>query len=154
MAEIAAMGSKTVPMGNVEGKLLIIMVKIIGINNVTILTSNKVKAKEFYTKTLGFEKIEKRKHLWIKIGSQYIHITENSGKSVSNTFYHFAIEVENLRDYLKEIMNKNVEVFDLDENQNMILVNTSLDQKKRNYFVEDLDGNLIEFIDSDNMFFK
>ena len=130
------------------------MTKILGVNHITILTSNKEKAEKFYIDTLGFEKVSKGNHLWIKVGNQYIHITDNSGKPNKDTFYHFAIEIENLKEYLEEIVKKGVSVFDLDERQNKILVNSDFNKDRRNYFINDLDGNLIEFIDSKNGFFK
>lgn len=111
------------------------------INHVTLLVKDKQRSKKFYTEVLGFEKKESDNCLWIKIGDQYIHITENSGGPVTGTFYHFAIEIDDLPLYLEKLKEKGVEVFDFSED-------------KLQYFIRDIDGNLIEFIDAGNIFFK
>lgn len=105
------------------------------------MVSDKNASRKFYTEILGFEKKEIDGRLWIKVGDQYIHITENSGKPVPDTFYHFAIEIDNLADYKNILKDKGVNIFDYSED-------------KRQSFLKDLDGNLIELIDSDDQFFK
>lgn len=110
------------------------------INHVTLLVKDKKESERFYTEVLGFNKRED-KGLWIEIGDQYIHITENSGEPVSDTFYHFAIEIDDLPVYLEKLKEKGVEVFDFSDN-------------KLQNFIRDIDGNLIEFIDASNNFFK
>ena len=47
-----------------------------------------------------------------------------------------------------------VDVFDLDADQHQIRTNTDLDMPIRQFFVRDPDGNLIEFCDAGNPFFK
>jgi len=111
------------------------------INHVTLLVKDKQEAERFYTLILGFEKKEDEGRLWIRIGDQYIHITENSGAPVADTFYHFAIEMDDVPAYAEMLREKGVGVFDVPENPL---------QK----FVRDVDGNLIEFIDSNDKFFK
>ena len=111
------------------------------INHVTILVTDKNIAKKFYTKILGFEKKEIDGRLWIKIGEQYIHITENSGQPVPNTFYHFAIEIDNLPNYKTSLRDRGVNVFIFPDNP---LQN----------FLKDPDGNLIELVDANDKFFK
>jgi len=128
------------------------MPKAIKINHVTVLVSDKNKAKEFYCETLGLEKQEVGNSLWIRIGNQFIHVTENSGSNVPNTFYHFAIEVENVKDYVNELKNKGVWVFSFDENKNEIEIENK--SEKQQYFLRDLDGNLIELVDTENKFFN
>tara|TARA_Y100000310_G_C20602498_1_gene773791 strand:+ start:385 stop:717 length:333 start_codon:yes stop_codon:yes gene_type:complete len=108
------------------------------INHVTILVKDKKKSEKFFTEVLGFKKRKTDKYLWIKVGKQYIHITENSGKPIPNTFYHFAIEINDLHDYLKKIKEEGVKVL----------------KDKFQYFIRDPDGNLIEFVDKGNKFFK
>lgn len=109
------------------------------INHVTLLVDDKKRAKKFYTKVLGFRKKEKDGHLWIKVGDeQYIHLTQNSGKPRPDTFYHFAIEIDNLEEYLRKLEVKEVKIIKIGH-QN---------------FIKDLDGNLIEFVDSKDNFFK
>ena len=111
------------------------------INHVTILVSDKNLSRKFYTEVLGFEIKEIDGRLWIKIGEQYLHITENSGEPVPNTFYHFAIEVDNLADYKITLKNKGVDIFDFS------------DSNLQN-FLRDPDGNLVELIDAADKFFK
>lgn len=111
------------------------------INHVTLLVKDKKESEKFYTEVLGFEKKESDDYLWIEIGDQYIHITENSGEPVPDTFYHFAIEIDDFPVYLEKLKEKGVEVFDFSEN-------------KLQNFIRDIDGNLIEFIDASNNFFK
>jgi catechol 2,3-dioxygenase-like lactoylglutathione lyase family enzyme len=111
------------------------------INHVTLLVKNRDESEKFYTEILGLDKKEVGNSLWIKIGDQYIHLAENSGEPVPNTFYHFGIEIDNLSDYLKKLKEKGVEFFYFSENK---LAN----------FIRDPDGNLIEFIDTNDIYFK
>ncbi|MFZ4631805.1 MAG: VOC family protein [Patescibacteria group bacterium] len=111
------------------------------INHVTILVKDKNVSRKFYTEILGFESKEIGGRLWIKIGEQYLHITENSGVPVPNTFYHFAIEIDNLTDYKINLKNKGINIFDFS------------DDNLQN-FLRDTDGNLIELIDVNDDFFK
>ena len=111
------------------------------INHVTLLVADRGKAEEFYAGVLGLEKEERSGHLWIKVGEQYVHLTENSGPVAGDSFYHFAIEIENLPGYLEQIGCRGAEVFDV-----------ALERTQG--FVRDPDGNLIEFIDEKNNFFK
>jgi len=111
------------------------------INHITLLVKDKQKAEDFYTKVLGFDKKESEDYLWIKIGDQYIHITDKSGRPVKNTFYHFAIEVDDLFEYVKKIRSRGADVFDFSKS-------------RLQSFIKDPDGNLIEFIDTKDNFFK
>lgn len=80
--------------------------------------------------------------MWIEIdGGRCIHLTENSGDPVSGTFYHFGIETDNLPACMERLKAKGVDIFDFsgDKLQN---------------FIRDIDGNLIELIDSKDKFFK
>lgn len=50
------------------------------INHVTVLVTDKKHAEEFYVGKLGLEPVRVGKSsLWIKVGDQFIHITDNSG---------------------------------------------------------------------------
>lgn len=129
------------------------MSRAIKINHVTILVKDKEKAERFYGEILGLEKINIGESLWIKIGDQFIHITNNSGAPVLNTFYHFAVEFENLQTVVKDIMAKGIDVFDLDDKLQPFYVNANLDREIRHFFVRDYDGNLIELIDAKNKFY-
>lgn len=124
-----------------------------GINHVTILVSNKDRAREFYTNVLGLEPVNVGKSLWMKAGSQYIHVSQNSGNPVAKTFYHFAIEVDDFKTYLHDLIQKGIEVFDLD-NLQKVKINTDLEDETRQFFVNDPDGNIVEIIDTNNPFFK
>jgi catechol 2,3-dioxygenase-like lactoylglutathione lyase family enzyme len=125
------------------------------INHVTLLVEDKARAEAFYTKTLGFERQEGLgSATWIKIGDQFIHLTSNSGMPVSQTFYHFCIAIDGLKEYLEQLIAKGVDVFDLDADQNQIRTNADLDISVRQFFIRDPDGNLIEFCDAKNPFFK
>ncbi|EKE27309.1 MAG: hypothetical protein ACD_3C00225G0012 [uncultured bacterium (gcode 4)] len=130
------------------------MYKATKINHVTILVKDKEKTEKFFTEILGLEKISVGESLWIKIGDQYVHISNNSGAPVSNTFYHFAIEYENLSDVIKGIIEKGIDVFDLDKEIRPISINSEFNKEGRQFFVRDYDGNLIELIDSGNKFFN
>lgn len=125
-----------------------------GINHVTVVVKDKQEAEKFYCDILGFEKKDVGKSLWVKIGNQYIHINENPDLLRKNTFHHFAVEVKGLIPFLQTLIEKGVEVFDLGNNIEKIDLNTNLQKEGRTYFVYDPSGNLIEFIDSDNSFFK
>ena len=131
------------------------MTKAIEINHVTVLTKNKERARDFYIDTLRLEDhtFGENNHFWVKVGKQYIHISESSGSPVANTFYHFAISVDGLQEYLKTIIEKGVEVFELDDEMKPTNINQGLDKEPRQYFVHDPDGNLVELIDKSNSFF-
>jgi glyoxylase I family protein len=125
---------------------------ISGINHVTVLISDIDKAVKFYGETLGLEIFPSGKCTWVRVGNQFIHLAQNSGISTPNTFSHFAIEVDSLMEYITGLVSKGVEVFDLNDDLNKI--NCDLEVPNRQFFVTDPDGNLIEFIDSNNIFFK
>lgn len=121
------------------------------INHVTILVKNKTESKIFYTEILGLKKFERNGRLWIKVGDQFIHITDNSGKPVRGTFYHFAIEVKGLKNFVNKIRVKGVKIFDVDIKP---LPANEVLKSQSNYFIKDPDGNLIEFIEENNHFFN
>jgi catechol 2,3-dioxygenase-like lactoylglutathione lyase family enzyme len=127
---------------------------IIGINHVTVLVEDKEKAVKFYSEVLGLQTFPVGKSTWMKVGNQFLHITKASGKTVSNSFYHFAIEVDSFKEYIDNLIGKGVEVFELDESLNKIMVNNELDNPTRQFFVHDPDGNLIEIINCESSFFK
>jgi len=126
----------------------------IGINHVTICVQNKGIAEDFYMTKLGWEKVVKGQSLWVKIGDQFIHIHEDQDKMANNDSRHFAIEVDDLIKYLAEIVSRGVPIFDIDANNEPIIINCNLNKPNRNYFTKDPFGYLIEFIDSNNPFFK
>ncbi len=126
---------------------------VVGINHVTVLVRDKQKAEEFYTHTLGFEKVNVNNRLWIKIGKQYIHLTNNSGNPHIHSFHHFALAIENLQEQLTQLVAKGLEVFDLDADRRKIMVNTNFETPQRQFFIHDFDGNLIEFIDASNPYY-
>ena len=110
------------------------------INHITVLVEDNKAAAEYYVNVLelGEIKLVGENHYWLLIGDTYIHLAANSGEPVKNTFYHFAVEIDDLQSYLKRIESKGIEV-KRDEWQ---------------FFIHDLDGNMIELIDSNNKFFK
>jgi len=124
------------------------------INHVTLLVKNKEVAGKFFTDVLGFEKYDAGGPLWIKIGEQFIHITDNSGEPRGNTFYHFAIEIEDIVEFARMIIDKGVKIFDLDNDQKEVLVNFDEVDPQKHFFIRDTDENLIEFVDSNNKFFN
>jgi len=132
------------------------MAKSLKINHVTVLVSDKERAEKFYTEVLGLEKFEVGKSLWIKIGdqNQFIHITDNSGEPKPNTFYHFAIEFDDFKNFIKSVIDKGVDVFDLGKERNKHSVNTNLDNQGRQFFVLDYDGNMIELVSAGEKFFN
>lgn len=109
------------------------------INHITILVKDNFKALDFYVSKLGFKKkIINDNHCWAKIGDIYIHLAKNSGLSTKNSFQHFAICVENLSQYIEKLRKNCVDV----------------EIKDKQYFIHDIDGNLIELIDENNKFFN
>jgi catechol 2,3-dioxygenase-like lactoylglutathione lyase family enzyme len=137
------------PRGNI-----ILPMSAVGINHVTVLVNDKEKALKFYSDVLGLEIFPVGKSTWMRLGNQFLHITQSSGKSISGSFYHFAIEVDSFKEYVKRLIDNGVKVFELDKDLNKILINTDLDNPTRQFFVKDPDGNLIEIVDSQNPFFK
>ena len=126
----------------------------IGINHITVVVKNKEEASEFYFNKLGFEKVMVGKSLWAKVGSQYIRINEKIDKKPLITFSHFAVELDNLKSYLEDLIKKGIEVFDLDEDLEKIDININLEKPTRSFFAYDPSGNMIEFIDESNIFFN
>ena len=126
----------------------------IGINHVTVLVNDKEKAIKFYSEILGLEIFPVGKSTWMKVGNQFLHITQSSGKAISNSFYHFAIEMSSFEKYINDLINKGLEIFDLDNDLNKVKVNCDLDDPTRQFFVNDPDGNLIEITDTEKPFFK
>lgn len=110
------------------------------INHITILVRDNKKAAEFYSNILEFGKIKivRNKHYWVQIGDVYIHLAMNSGEPVKDSFYHFAVEIDDLEAYVRMIESKGVHVR----------------KDNEQFFIRDLDDNLIELIDSQNNFFK
>lgn len=125
-----------------------------GINHVTVVVKNKKEAERFYCEILGLEKVEVGQSLWVRIGEQFIHVNENKDLDVQKTFHHFCIEIESLAAYLRVLIDQGVEVFDLDDELIKMDINSNLDKERRSYFIYDPFGNLLEFIDSKNQFFK
>lgn len=128
--------------------------KIKGINHVTILVHDKDRAIEFYKNVLSLEPVNIGKSLWMKAGNQFIHISSNMGKPIPDTFYHYAIEVDDFPNYINDLIQKGIEVYDLDSDLKKINVNTDRGDAVRQYFVNDPDGNVVEIIDTNNPFYK
>ena len=124
------------------------------INHITILVSDRLKAAEFYQNILAMEIIERGKSRWIRVGDLYLHLAQDSGEPIKNSFYHFCVSIDNLPEYLNKIISKGVEVYDLDENMQKTDINVNLDKKQRQFFINDQDGNMIELIDNSNEFYK
>lgn len=110
------------------------------INHITVLVKDNKAAADYYSNTLelGEIRIVNENHYWVTIGDVYIHLAANSGKPVRDSFHHFAVEVDDLSSYLQKIESKGVDII----------------REDKQYFIKDLDGNLIELIDSNNDFFK
>lgn len=109
------------------------------INHITVLVKNNFKALDFYVEKLGFEKLViDDKHCWAKVGDVWIHLAQNSGLPTQNSFQHFAVSVKNLSEYTKRLNEADVKV-EVDGSQ---------------YFIHDIDGNLIELIDENNKYFN
>ncbi len=128
------------------------MSPIKGVNHTTVLVLDKEKAINFYCNILGLEKLEIGKSVWARAGKQFIHISKTD-KAVPKSFIHFAIEVSNFNDYIRNLIAQKIDVFDLDNNLNKIALNSELDNKSRQFFVEDPSGNYVEIIDVNNSFF-
>lgn len=124
------------------------------LNHITIVVTDRAKAVEFYSETLGLEIVEKGKSVWMKIDDQYIHLAQNSGQPVKNNFYHFCISVGSITLYVKKLIAAGVDVFDLNGNMEREDINQNLDKEHRQFFINDPDGNLIELVDIDNEYFK
>lgn len=126
----------------------------VGINHVTLVVKNKDLAEDFYFKKLGLERVIVSKSLWAKVGQQFIHISENSNSNIQQSFAHFAIEVDNFQSYIKQLVCNGINIFDFDPNLNKVDINQNYNKMNRCFFAEDPFGNIIEFIDSSNTFFK
>ena len=124
------------------------------LNHVTILVANRLKAVEFYSSNLGLETIEKGKSRWMKIGDQYLHLAQNSSKPIKNSFYHFCLSVNKIIPFIEKLVTKGIDVFDLDKDMIKKDINQNFQKKDRQFFINDLDGNLIELIDENNEYFE
>lgn len=123
-----------------------------GINHVTLLVSDKTKSEAFYVETLGLTKVNVGSSLWIRVGEQFIHLTESTAVPTSS-FTHFAIRVENILAYLDILRGKGVDIFDLDEDLKEISANIDFKKPNRQFFLRDPDAHLLELIDTVNDFF-
>jgi len=128
------------------------MSSVKGINHITVLVLDKEKAIYFYCNILGLEKLEIDKSIWARAGKQFVHISK-SDKALPKSFIHFAIEVSNFNEYIRNLIAQKIDVFDLDNNLNKIALNSELDKEFRQFFVEDPSGNYVEIIDVNNSFF-
>lgn len=122
---------------------------MVKINHVTISVRDKEKAIQFYKKVLGFQK-EESKTSWLKSGDQFIHLAKTNKQENKN---HLCIETENLAEYLESLKENSVRVFGFDESENEIDVDVQKSKTQQQYFIRDLDGNLIEVIDQNNKYF-
>lgn len=125
-----------------------------GINHVTVVVRDKKIAENFYCGVLGLEKVVVGKSLWAKAGGQFIHINENQMFYPPKSFTHFALAVNDLHPYLEELISRGIRIFDFTQSLEEVDVNDALDKEQKNFFTYDPFGNLIEFIDCDNSFFK
>ena len=124
------------------------------LNHVTILVSDRLKSAEFYSNILGLEIVEKGKSKWVKIGDQYLHLAQDSGLPTKNSFYHFCISVNDVISFVKTLIAKGIDIFELNDKIDKVDINQNLDKEYRQFFMKDLDGNLIELCDKDNEYFK
>jgi catechol 2,3-dioxygenase-like lactoylglutathione lyase family enzyme len=129
--------------------------KFISINHTTLLVKDKIASFAFYHNILGFEKYENTKSLWLVIGSQFVHISDTSGKPPELGFTHFAVLVEKFESYLNSLQEKSVSLYVLDEHGDLSETSdTATILLKQQFFVRDLDGNLLEFLDIRNSYFN
>lgn len=100
---------------------------------------------------LGLEEVVVGNSTWMRAGQQYLHLTESSGTPVAGTFYHFALTVDDIKSFTKNLLKKGILVFDLDKDLKEEPL--SPENKNQQFFIKDPDGNLIELLDSKNNFF-
>ena len=125
----------------------------IGINHVTILVKNKEISRNFYTNILGFNsRIVANKHLWIILGNQYIHVSTGEVSTKPNSFYHFAINIQDFKQYIQGLLENKVVLFKFDNDNRRVPI--SIGEDLSNCFLEDPDGNLLELVDIKNEFFN
>ena len=123
------------------------------LNHVTILVSDRLVSSKFYSEILGLEIVKKGKSRWIKIDNQYLHLAQDSGQPIQNSFYHFCISVKNVDSLIEKLIIEGIDVFDLNDEIEKVDINKNLDKKYRQFFINDPDGNLIELIDENNKYF-
>jgi catechol 2,3-dioxygenase-like lactoylglutathione lyase family enzyme len=130
------------------------MFSLSGFNHATILVSDKTVAEAFYVGKLGFKKhLVNGKYLWVDVGNrQYIHLTREPESPIKGSFYHAAINVRNLSQFISYLLEKDVIVFLLDEKGNRVPLTAGV--VTNHVFVKDPDGNLVEFTDAEDPFFN
>lgn len=101
------------------------------IEHVTLLVKDRQATLEFFKDNFGLEHRLVGDHIWVIVGDQYIHVTENSGDPVPGTFYHFCIETDHVNSLATKARANGIELID--------------ETPGRAFFVRDPDGNLIEF---------
>lgn len=123
------------------------------INHITLLVGDKQTAEEFYTQVLGFEKVNVGKSLWIKLGKEFIHLSQVENFVPNNSFQHVSIEMDDLGSFINETQLRGAKYFYFNELDKPIKIHTEEVEKHRQFFIRDIDGNLLEFISSKDDFF-
>lgn len=119
--------------------------KLLGTHHISLHTPNFEAMKAFYTEQLGFPVA----HAWpsaniifIDLGSTWLELTGRDQATADNKptggFVHIALHVENVDETVAELHAKDI----------AIVVEPKDFQDIRLAFVQDPDGNMIEFVHS------
>ncbi len=119
--------------------------KLLGTHHISLHTPNFDAVKTFYTETLGFPVV----HAWpeanivfISLGSTWLELAGRDQATAETKptggFVHIALHVENVDETISELVAKGVAIHTQPKNF----------QDIRLAFVQDPDGNLVEFVHS------
>jgi catechol 2,3-dioxygenase-like lactoylglutathione lyase family enzyme len=126
---------------------------IVAINHVGLVTKDQAKAEEFYIGVLGLRR-HKDVDSWFHLNeSLLLHLIEIPEATVDKSLYHevqhFALQVPNLDLVLKTLIDSRLNPFQMDFEGNIKQVVSRDDDLEfgiGTLFVEDPDGNLVEFL--------
>jgi catechol 2,3-dioxygenase-like lactoylglutathione lyase family enzyme len=129
-------------------------IEIKAVNHVCLVVQDQLKAEGFYIDVLGLRR-HKVRDSWLHLtDATTLHLVEIPEASVDQSLYHevqhFALQTGDLRNALGVLINAGLHPFQMDFEGNEKQVATSEDPLTfgiGTLFVNDPDGNLVEFIE-------
>ena len=114
-------------------------VRLQSIQHVNLPVTDLSRSRVFYVEVLGLEELKRPQFdapgIWLRLGSQAIHLTVDTGEAVDQYNFHFAVEVDNLDGVVEEFKDHGLVVSQPPE----------VEGAGAQGFIRDPDGNVIEF---------
>jgi catechol 2,3-dioxygenase-like lactoylglutathione lyase family enzyme len=136
-------------------------IQLNNINHVCLVVRDQAASEKFYVGVMGLKRHHKVKSWFALTPNSTLHLVEIPEASADGSLYHeiqhFALEVTDLRVVLKTLLSERLSPFQMDfeGNQRQVGKETdSLDFGIGTLFVNDPDGNLVEFVQLGQGVFK